>query len=151
MKVSLKADTGKWVSRCNNCNSGEAYPDSVTIHIEADANELPSYAIFELIQLDNGNVAFKADTGKYVSRCNNCATSATPDIVTVHMDNCDEPYAQFTPILLANGKYAFKADTGNYLSRCNNCIAGAAYPDSLMVHAGSYGAPYEQFTMIVHL
>ncbi len=138
IKVSLKADSGNYLARCNNCISGGAYPDSAFVHVpEAQLMNSP-WAQFILKKLDNGKYALKADSGNYLARCNNCISGgAYPDSAFVHVPEAQlmsSPWAQFTLRKLSNGKYALKADSGNYLARCNNCISGGAYPDSAFVH-----------------
>ncbi|HNH07115.1 MAG TPA: hypothetical protein PK683_01340 [Leptospiraceae bacterium] len=38
-------------------------------------------------------------------------------------------------IQLNGGKIALKSDNGKYLARCRNCSPGAAYEDTVTVHA----------------
>ncbi|MDB9537445.1 hypothetical protein PN451_16685 [Dolichospermum planctonicum CS-1226] len=149
-KVALQADTGKWLSRCRNCqNVIGNNPDTATIHITKPTNDQP-YAQFEVVNVGNGKIALKADTGKYLARCNSCIVGgSSPDSATIHVTDPSAPYAQFTPELLDNGKYALKADTGKYLARCNSCSPGAAYPDTVTIHVDSpVGASYAQWNMI---
>lgn len=149
-KIALQADTGEWLSRCNNCQQtvGNKYPDTVTVHIDNPDSSNP-YAQFEILDVGGGKIALKADTGKYVARCHNCIThGAYPDFLTVHVDDPSVPYAQFTPELLENGKYALKADTGKYVARCRNCSIGAAYPDTVTIHVDDpTNAPYAQWNI----
>lgn len=148
--IALQADTGKWLSRCNNCQQtvGNNYPDTITVHIDNPDSSNP-YAQFEILDVGGGKIALKADTGKYVARCRNCIINgAYPDFLTVHVDDPSVPYAQFTPELLDNGKYALKADTGKYVARCRNCSTGAAYPDTVTIHVDDpTNAPYAQWSI----
>ena len=82
-------------------------------------------------------VALKADSGKYMARCNQCIPNgAYPDSVFVHVtDLAGSPWAHWDIERLDNGKYTLKADSGNYAARCNSCVPGGAYPDNVMVHA----------------
>jgi len=32
--VAFKADTGKYLARCNNCWSNAAYPDAAFVHVD---------------------------------------------------------------------------------------------------------------------
>ncbi len=148
--IALQADTGKWLSRCNNCQQtvGNNYPDTITVHIDNPDSSNP-YAQFEILDVGGGKIALKADTGKYVARCRNCIINgAYPDFLTVHVDDPSVPYAQFTPELLDNGKYALKADTGKYVARCRNCSTGAAYPDTVTIHVDDpTDAPYAQWSI----
>ncbi|MEB3883084.1 hypothetical protein [Lyngbya sp. CCY1209] len=149
IKIALKADTGNYLSRCNNCIPGGAYPDSAFVHVTELAGS--PWAHWEIEHLDNGKYILKADTGNYLSRCNNCIPGgAYPDSVFVHVtDAASTPAAQWEIERLDNGKYAFKANTGNYMSRCNNCISGGAYPDSVFVHvADAASTPAAQWEII---
>jgi hypothetical protein len=154
--VNLKADSGNYLARCNNCIPGASYPDSAFVHVkEADVMNSP-WALFALKKLDNGKYALKADSGNYLARCNNCIPGASyPDSAFVHVKEADvmnSPWAQFTLKKLGNGKYTLKADSGNYLARCNNCITGGAYPDSAFVHvkeADVLNSPWAQWEIII--
>ncbi|GBF79473.1 cytochrome P450 [Aphanothece sacrum] len=149
LKIALQADTGKWFSRCNNCQQTvNNVSDTITVHIDSPVANHP-YAHFDVIDVGGGKIALKADTGKYVARCNGCIVNgAYPDFVTVHIDDPSLPYAQFTPERLANGKYALKADTGKYVSRCNGCSPTSAYPDTVTIHVDDpNNAPWAQWTV----
>ena len=92
-KITLQADTGKYLGRCNNCLSGGAYPDNLAVHV-TDANE--PWAQFKPVLMPNGKYVFQADSGKYIARCNNCISGgAYPDSVFVHVTDPNEPWAQF--------------------------------------------------------
>ncbi|SEM46139.1 hypothetical protein SAMN05444354_11746 [Stigmatella aurantiaca] len=135
-KVSLLADTGFFFARCNNCqrsvNNGA--PDSITTHIN-NADTAP-YGQFEVVDAGNGQIALKADTGKFVARCNNCIIGGrVPDFATVHATDPSAAFARFTPERLPNGKLALKADTGKYLNRCRQCSSDTTVPDTVTVNA----------------
>lgn len=149
IKVALKADSGKYMARCNSCIPDAAYPDSAFVHVD-DVNGSP-WAQWEIENLGNGKYALKADSGKYLARCNSCIPGgAYPDSAFVHVDNPDgQPWAQWEIELLGNGKYSLKADSGKYAGRCNNCVPGAAYPDNVMVHCTNpEGEPWAQWDII---
>jgi cytochrome P450 len=149
LKIALQADTGKWFSRCNNCQqTTNNNPDTITVHIDSPVSNHP-YAQFEVVDVGGGKIALKADTGKYVARCNGCIVNgAYPDFVTVHVDDPAASWAQFTPERLANGKYALKADTGKYVARCNGCSPTSAYPDTVTIHVDDpNNAPWAQWTV----
>ena len=156
IKVALKADSGNYLARCNNCSPGGAYPDSAFVHVkEAELMSSP-WAQFALKKMDNGNYVLKADSGNYVARCNNCISGgAYPDSAFVHVKEAElmnSPWAQFALKRLDNGKYALRADSGNYMARCNNCISGGAYPDSAFVHveeAELMNSPWAQWEIII--
>ena len=48
-KYTLKADSGKYAARCNECVPGGAYPDNVMVHV-ADPNDAP-WAQWDIIFL----------------------------------------------------------------------------------------------------
>ena len=154
--VAFKADSGRYLARCNNCIPGGAYPDSAFVHVsEAKLSGSP-WAHFVLEKLANGKYTLKADSGRYLARCNNCIPGgAYPDSAFVHVPEADlpgSPWAQFTLEKLSNGRYALKADSGNYLARCNNCIPGGAYPDSAFVHvppASLPSSPWAQWRIVI--
>jgi hypothetical protein len=135
-KIALQADDGKYFARCNGCQTTvtNRFPDTITTHVTSPAQG--AYAQFSVVNVGNGKIALKADTGKFVARCNGCIVNgAKPDFATVHVTDSTQPYAQFTPVLLANGKYGLKADTGKFLARCNGCSPGAKVPNQVAVHA----------------
>ncbi len=149
-KISLQADTGKWLSRCNGCQKVVGTnPDTATVHIDQPISSNP-YAQFEVFNVGNGKIALKADSGKYLARCNNCIVGgAYPDSLTIHVTDPSLPYAQFTPEYLLNGKYALKADTGKYVARCNNCSPGSAVPDTVTIHVDTpKGNSFAQWDII---
>jgi len=96
-RFAFKAHTGQWVGMCTDCIVNGAKKDFITIHVKADKeDDIPSWAKFELVELSDGKVAFKADNGKFVARCSQCSPGAAyPEQVTAHMDESDEPYAQW--------------------------------------------------------
>ena len=144
--VSLKSDTGKYLSRCNRCWLGDgAYPDSAFVH---ETNPSNPWAKWTVESLGNGKYTLKGDNGKYLSRCNNCVTDgAYPDSAFVHETNPSNPWAQWTIKSVGNGKYTLMGDNGKYLSRCNNCGFGA-YPDSAFVHETNPSNPWAQWELV---
>ena len=135
LKIALQSDEGTYFARCNGCQKtvNNGAPDTVTTHVKAPTEP---YAQFEVVTLGNGKIALKADTGKFVARCNGCIVGGkVPDFVTVHATDSSQPYAQFKPVLLTNGKWALQSDTGKYAARCNGCSPGATTPNSVTVHA----------------
>jgi len=88
-----------------------------------------------VVDVGNGKIALKADTGNYVTRCRSCVVNgAYEDFVTIHVTDPSLEYAQFTPELLNNGKYVLRADTGKYVTRCRICSPWAAYEDTVTIH-----------------
>jgi hypothetical protein len=96
-------------------------------------------------------IALRADSGRYMARCNGCMRAAYPDNAAVHVEAHElagAPWAKFKLRRLANGRHALIADTGNCVARCNGCVSGAAHADSAMIHvpAGQVdGSPWAQF------
>ncbi|WP_299769132.1 hypothetical protein [uncultured Dokdonia sp.] len=146
--ISLRADTGKWMARCYNCQKATT-SNTITAHISNDAKTLPTYAKFTVKKMPNGKIALKTDNGKYLGRCRNCVTGAPSDILTAHVGSPNPSYAQFEPILLANGKYVFKSDNGKYLARCRNCSPGSSVPDIVAIHENNPNAAYAQWTVTI--
>lgn len=148
-KIALQADDGKFFARCNGCQKTvNGLPDTITTHVTAATPDKP-WARFDVVDVGAGKVALKADTGKFVARCNGCIVGGTvPDSATVHVTDSRLAYAQFTPELLPNGKYAFKADTGKYLARCNGCSPGSTVPNTVTIHATSPATqPFAQWAV----
>ncbi|MEM7086115.1 MAG: hypothetical protein AAF489_08030 [Bacteroidota bacterium] len=145
--IALRSDTGKWMTRCNNCQRA-ATSNTVTVHVSANAaSQLPTYAKFKVKLMPNGKIALQADTGKFLARCNGCLPGGPIDILTVHVSSPNPSYAQFKPVALSNGKYAFLSDNGNYLARCRSCSPGATYSDIVGIHAGNYSGAYAQWNV----
>ncbi|WP_147332862.1 fascin domain-containing protein [Archangium gephyra] len=155
-KVALKADTGAFMARCGDCQpsttppvAGVIVPDIVAANAtRADAGP---FTLFEVVDAGGGKIGLKADTGKYMSRCNQCIVQGTiEDFATVHAPGATPPsISQFTPELLSNGKVAFKADTGNYLARCRNCSPRINTPDTVGIHVtDARSKPAAQWTVV---
>ncbi|KAG9401732.1 hypothetical protein AC1031_007445 [Aphanomyces cochlioides] len=155
-KIALKGDLGNYLSRCNNCAAGAAYPDEAFVHV-SDWRSGP-WAQWTCEDADNGKIALKADSGKYLARCNNCVRSGPADVAFVHAPAWKgSPWAQFEVEYLkrASNCYfkdgdviALQADTGKYVTRCRNCIAHAAYPDSVNLQSPiNAGTPYSYWTV----
>lgn len=146
-RVVLQSDLGTYVGRCRNCQRmvGRSR-DSATVHVN---NPSAAFARFEMEVLDNGKVAFRADTGRYLARCRGCVPGAPSDTVTVHVDAARPPsYAQFRPVPMGRGRFALQADTGKYVARCRNCSPRAKTPDTLTIHESSPSAGYAQWRIV---
>ncbi|CAK4096228.1 unnamed protein product, partial [Aphanomyces euteiches] len=155
-KIALKGDLGNFLARCNNCVPGAAYPDEAFVHV-SDWRSGP-WAQWTCEDADNGKIALKADSGKYLARCNNCLKSGPADAAFVHADTWkSSPWAQFEVEYLKRASncifkdgdvIALQADTGKYVTRCRNCISGAAYPDSVNLQSPiNAGTPYSYWTV----
>ncbi len=133
-KVSLKADNGFYLARCNNCGPA-VYPDSVGVH---ETNPYNPWSMWTL-QVIGDKVAFLSDNGYYLTRCNSCWVAASyKDGVFAHVGRLeDNHWSLWTPERLLNGKWAFKADNGMYLSRCNSCVAKGAFSDFAFAHVSN--------------
>ena len=130
--VNLQSETGKYLSRCENCgapNPGYPYANSASIY---ETNPRNPTAIWSVVKIGD-KIALRADNGLFLSRCYYCwKQSAYPNSVFVHVPEEEmrrSAYAQWTPELLSDGTWAFKSDVGTYLARCNNCVTGGKYPD----------------------
>ncbi|CAK4289423.1 unnamed protein product, partial [Aphanomyces euteiches] len=85
---------GYYLSRCNNCAYGASYPDQAFVHV-SDWKSAP-WAQWTCEQADNGKIALKADSGKYLARCSGCVRSGPADVAFVHAAYWkDSPWAQF--------------------------------------------------------
>ena len=142
-----------WLGRCYGCQrpTDGKLQDTVTVHIPNPAGA--PYAWFDVVDVGNGKVALKADTGNYIARCQGCIIGASyPNSLTVHVSGAAPPpaYTQFTPEKLANGKIALKADTGLYLARCFGCSPNASYPNTVTIHSANPAQePWAQWTVQV--
>lgn len=142
-RVALRADTGKYLARCNGCQKSlnNSCPDTVSVHVASPTGS----AIFTVVDAGNGRIALRADSGKYLARCYGCIIGAPPDMLTVHQAS---PYP-FSIERVANGKCALKADTGNYVARCNNCSPGASVPDTVSINQTVATQSTAQFDLII--
>jgi hypothetical protein len=92
-KVVLKGANGNYLSRCNGCWKGGAYPDSAFAHLSSPS---APYSQWTAVKQPNGKWTFQADTGKYLSRCNGCARSSVPNLAFVHSTDPADAWAQWT-------------------------------------------------------
>ncbi|OQR86307.1 cytochrome P450 [Thraustotheca clavata] len=146
--ITLQADTGKYVARCNGCVPNGAYPDSAFVHVSQVSGN--PWAVWKVTNTGNGKLALQADNGNYLARCNGCAPGAAyPNEAFVHVkDWHGAPYAQWTCVDNGNGKISLQSDSGEFLGRCNGCLGGGAYPDSAFVHVGTTSnSPWAQFNV----
>nr|AIG56416.1 secreted protein [Achlya hypogyna] len=129
--ISLQADTGHYLGRCNNCIWDEVYADSAFVHITE-----PWLGQWTVFNAGDGKIVLQADSGNFLARCNNCAPGASyPDEAFVHVDDWTaSPWAQWTCVDVGEGKIALQADNGNFLARCKDCVNGA-YSQAAFVHA----------------
>ena len=130
-RVAFKADTGKYLARCSNCWSGITGPDTTFVHITSlDGNP---YALWTPEDLGNGKWAFKADTGKYLTRCGNCdQNNQLSKIGFVDGTSSGNAKAQWTVEFKAppSGRVNIWSDLNTLISRCTNCALGGTAPDA---------------------
>ncbi len=92
-KIALKANNGNLVSRCNGCYINGAYPEFVTIHVP-HTGTIPGGALFTQVSMGHGHVALRANTGKYLTRCPECATTVEDiEVVSIHDDELSNAVA----------------------------------------------------------
>ena len=127
-RISIQADNGVYLSRCNNCGPG-LYQDSASVH---EVNPATSWTKWNVEQVGS-QVALKGDNGKYLARCKDCWLSTPGDAVFV---NADSPTgdALWTVTLLKNEMWAFQGSNGKYLRRCVKCVQNAEYDDFAFVN-----------------
>jgi hypothetical protein len=147
-KIALQGDNGKYFSRCSGCQTTVgSVPDTITVHITAPTADQP-WSRFDVVDMGGGKIALKADTGKYVARCQSCVVGGTkPDFAFVHAADPAPAPVQFTPELLPNGKYAFKADTGKYLSRCDGCSPSCVHSTVTIHSTNPANEPFAQWAV----
>ncbi|DAZ98078.1 TPA: hypothetical protein N0F65_005240, partial [Lagenidium giganteum] len=97
-KAALQSvDSNKFLARCSNCHPGGAYPDSAFVHVDFPDNA--PWAQWDIEVLTNDKVALRADSGRYLARCNNCVRGgAYADSVFVHSTSSSDPWAQFNVV-----------------------------------------------------
>lgn len=139
IKVALKSDTGNFLSRCNNCIPGGAKADSAFVHVKPAQLASSPWAHFNLAKIGKGVYTLRADTGKYLARCNGCVPGGTkPDSAMVHVTKAQIRTAKYAHwrIKRVGNRYTIQSvDSKKHLARCNGCVPRGAYPDSAMVHA----------------
>ncbi|OQR86572.1 cytochrome P450 [Achlya hypogyna] len=142
----LQSDTGLYLGRCNGCIPGGAYSDAAFVHVPSPG--ATTCGTWTVKNMPNGRIALQSDTGKYLARCNGCATGANyPDEAFVHSSDPTTPWSQWTCQDMGNGKIALQADTGNYLARCYGCVPGS-YPNVGMLHVTNPKiGPWSQWTV----
>ncbi|DAZ97904.1 TPA: hypothetical protein N0F65_012167 [Lagenidium giganteum] len=90
----------------------------------SDPEPEPSVYAYAFEQCASRIVALRADTGRYITRCEAwyCSPGSTRDWITVHtLTPKSNRRAQWRVRRLQNGKFAFQADTGLYMGRCHHC------------------------------
>jgi hypothetical protein len=154
LKVALKADSGAWFTRCNQCQKSvnNEYPDTITLHTKGE-EPTDKDTQFEMHKLKDGKFAFKADNGMWVAMCTDCIVDgAKKDFITVHVKAEKEDdipsWAKFEVEELEDGKIALKADNGKFVARCNSCSPGASYPDQVTAHMDDSEHPSAQWELV---
>jgi hypothetical protein len=121
-QVAFKGSNGKYLARCSKCWKNSAYPDSAFIYVDSGVST-PAKLFTPVLQ-SNGKYSFKADNGKYLTRCRACITNKQDDFVFIHESDSSKPYAQWDVIytdLPLLGTYKIKANTGNFSKFCPSC------------------------------
>ncbi|KAK9767703.1 hypothetical protein K7432_002270 [Basidiobolus ranarum] len=138
-------DNNKYLGRCQGCVPYAAYPNNAFVHGVGNPREL-SYLQWDVVELVNGKIALRSDTGMYLGRCNRCyKREVYYDSAGVHVMEkylANSPWAHWGLPCVGSNQITLKGDTGHYLSRCNNCISHAAAPDSAFVHTDNPSASY---------
>ena len=108
-----------------------------------------SFAIWNLVKLGGNKVAFQADTGNYLARCNGCWDGgAYPDSAFVHDPANTDSWSSWNYQRNSDGSYSFLSDNGKYLARCNGCVPGGAKPDFAFVHDASPNDPWSRWNIV---
>ncbi|OQR96297.1 cytochrome P450 [Achlya hypogyna] len=133
--ISLRADSGSYLTRCSGCLPSAAYPNSATVSSTSSSKAVAQWTVKNV---GGGKITLKADSGLYLARCNGCVSSATfVDEAFVHSTDPTKAHSQWTCVDAGNGKIGLQADTGKFLSRCNGCVKGSTTPNVAMVQAAN--------------
>ncbi|KAK9768627.1 hypothetical protein K7432_000612 [Basidiobolus ranarum] len=139
-KISLLSDNDKYLGRCEGCVPYSTNLNNAFVHGVGNPKEL-NYLQWDVVELGNGKIALRADSGLYLGRCSKCYKMESHyDSASIHVMEKDlrsSPWAHWELGCVGGNKITLKGDTGNYLSRCNGCVTGGAYPDSAFVHNSS--------------
>ena len=113
--VNIKGSNGKYLSSSNGFDEDiGAYPVSASVS-ESDPTKPWTKWV---VQVNGDKIALKSvDTGKYLSRCNNCwysvKNSKWDDSAFVHVDDQNNgDWALWTATQLENGKWTLLGDNG---------------------------------------
>lgn len=74
-KCAIKSDIGFYVGRCHGCWNNGAYPNSLFNHVQTSGPDYP-FSLWEVEKHCN-LYSFKADTGTYLARCEDCVPGGT--------------------------------------------------------------------------
>ncbi|KAF0713263.1 Aste57867_4436 [Aphanomyces stellatus] len=145
--ISLQADNGGFVARCNNCIPGASYPDSAVLQSSVSG----PWGYWTVRVQSNGQIGLQADSGRFLARCNGCVAGATnPNEAFVHVPLlAGNPWALWQCVDAGNGKIALKGDIGNFLGRCLGCVRTAdGTNQAVFVKDSTFqNAPWTQFTV----
>lgn len=129
--MAFRGSNGLYLSRCNSCWNGGAYPDSVFVHSN---NPNVAYSQWTPVAQANGKYSFQSDNGRFLARCNGCApSSASANFAFVHEPNGAQAYAQWDVIytnLPRLGTVQLQTDLG-FLRLCPTC--GGSTPSAVSV------------------
>lgn len=87
----MKADTGSYLARCNNCVIGGNVANFAFINVDSALNPLAQWTLEKAWNFLIGPVTLKSDVGTYLTRCNNCAPGTFPDSAGVYGKNSNNP------------------------------------------------------------
>ncbi len=119
-QVAFKGVNGKYLSRCNNCWVGGAYPNSVFVHLP----DRQAASLWTPIRHASGKYLFKSDNGQFLARCDGCVTGNTNKFVFLRDAIPDDTWAQWSvdyTHLPRLGTKTIQADNGGYLRLCTSC------------------------------
>ena len=117
-KVNIQSGTGNYLARCSICGT----VDTATVN-ETNADSPTAIWTVEWV---GKYVAFKADNGKYLTRCRNCwapKTALYQDAVFVNATSSADVNAQWKPEDLGSGFWGLRSwTTYKCLIKCLFCV-----------------------------
>ena len=119
-------ETTEYLSRCNQCGSNGAYPDSAAFESKSGGN----YQKWKVVLITNSSpakIALQADTGNYLAVCVGCwQNSIYPNAVFVHATSISGTYTQWV-IQRSEIDYTWSFQpvyNNQYLKYCDGCVSG---------------------------
>lgn len=146
-RVTIQADNGLYLARCNNCGQGGKYPDSAAVYAKSPTDPL---AIWKVEDTGNGYVLLRADNGFYLVVCENCwPGSELSQAVFVQNTNGPNKLNAFWSIIdLRNGKKIIQPYAWDgCLMRAENQVANSKYPNFAFASASDIESPAAQWTI----
>ncbi|GLE04174.1 hypothetical protein PINS_up013085 [Pythium insidiosum] len=93
-RIALKSNTNMFLARCTNCIPNANFAESAFVETP-DWRTTPR-AQWTVEVLANGKIALKSDSGRYLSRCNQCAAGDPPNRAFVQATSSADAVAQWT-------------------------------------------------------